>query len=179
MSEEPAVVELDTDIVKRTLVDAQSNNAELDIKTPYIVREVLVPMRQRIPLYVNGTLKSTEALSALGLSVREYTRLEVETAQYAAYYEANPTLATRVRQYAAILTAYGLEATATSDQIAAAIQADTSKTDAEKTTAAASLLTLIHDIEINVDEVCPGEGLTAWTIMPKLIKYLPAEGEGE
>ncbi len=29
MSEEPAAVELDTDIVKRTLVDAQSNNAEV------------------------------------------------------------------------------------------------------------------------------------------------------
>jgi len=179
MSEEPAIVELDTDIVKTVLVDAQGGNAEIDIKTPYIVREVLVTQRQRIPLYTNGTLKSTDALAALGLTVREYTRLEVETEQYASYYEQNPTLATRVRQYAAILTAYGLEATATSDQIAAAIQADTTKTDAEKTTAAASLLTLIHDIEINVDEVCPGEGLTAWTIMPKLIRYLPAEGEGE
>ncbi len=179
MSEEPTVIEQDTDIVKTVLVDAQSSNTELDIKTPYIVREVQVPQRQRIPLYVNGTLKDTEALAALGLTVREYTRLEVETEQYAACYEQNPTLATRVRQYAAILTAYGLEATATSDQIAAAIQADTNKTDAEKTTAAAFLLTLIHDIEINWNEVCPGEGLTAWTVMPKLIRYLPAEEEGE
>ncbi len=102
-----------------------------------------------------------------------------EAAKYASYYEQNPTLATRVRQYAAILTAYGLAATATSDQIAAAIQADTTKMDAEKTTAAASLLTLIHDIEINWNEVNPGAGLTAWTIMPKLIKYLPTEGEDE
>lgn len=98
-----------------------------------------------------------------------------EAAKYVAYYTANPTLAVRVRQYAAILTAYGLEATATSDQIAAAIQADTSKTDAEKTTAAASLLTLIHDVEINWNEVNPGAGLTAWAFIPKLIQYLPAE----
>ena len=54
------VVELDTDIVKKTLVDSTLNNAEYDIKTPYVTRTVNVPQQMRIPLYVNGQLKSTE-----------------------------------------------------------------------------------------------------------------------
>lgn len=177
MAEETDIIEeLDTDIVKRTLVDSTAGGAELDIRTPYVIRQIPVPTRMRIPLYVAGELKSAEELAELGLTVREYTRLEVETAQYAAVYAANPTLAERVRQYAALLDAYGLAATATSDEISAAIMGDESKTDAEKTAAGAALLTLIHDIEINYQET--GEpGLDAWAALPKLIKYLPAAAE--
>ncbi|MGF0039012.1 hypothetical protein, partial [Victivallis vadensis] len=98
MAEETDLIEeLDTDIVKRTLVDSTAGGAELDIKTPYVIRQVPVPTRMRIPLYVAGELKSAEELAELGLTIREYTRLEVETAQYAAVYAANPTLAERVR----------------------------------------------------------------------------------
>lgn len=174
---EETTTEKDTDIVRRTLID--SNGNEIAINTPYVIRDIPVVTRMRIPLYVSGQLKSTEELAALGLTVKAYTRLEVETEEYSGYYRLNPALATRVRQYAALLTAYNLNTSATSDEISAAIMGDTSKTDAEKTTAAASLLTLIHDIEINWDEVNPGEGLTAWAALPKLIKYLPAESEGE
>lgn len=82
----PETVELDTDIVKEALVDSTLNNAEYDIKTPYVTRTVNVPQQMRIPLYVNGQLKSTEELAELGLSIRQYTRLEVETAYYADLY---------------------------------------------------------------------------------------------
>lgn len=167
------VVELDTDIVKETLVDSTLNNAEYDIKTPYVTRTVNVPQQMRIPLYVNGQLKAAEELAELGLSIRQYTRLEVETAEYDGYYAANPTLAARVRRYAAILTAYGLAPTATSDDISDAILNNDTMSAEEKATASASLLALIHDIEINWNEVCPGEGLTAWAAMPKLIRFLP------
>ena len=39
----PETVELDTDIVKETLIDSTLNNAEYDIKTPYVTRTVNVP----------------------------------------------------------------------------------------------------------------------------------------
>lgn len=177
-SVEELVVERDTDIVRRSLTDIQTNT-EIDLSSPYIVRDVQIVQRQKIPLYVNGVLKSAEELATLGLSLREYTRLEVETKEYANYYNQNPTLAVRVRQYAALLSGYGLSASATSEQIASAIQADTSKTESEKTTAATNLLSLIHDIEINWNEVNPGNGFTAWSIISKLIKYLPTEGATE
>ena len=168
------------DIVKQTLIDSTMNGAELDITTRYVVRTIPVPTRMKIPLYENGQLISAERLAELGLTVRTYTRAEVESAEYARYYAMNPTLAARVRQYAALLTAYGLPVTATSDQINAAIMAN-DQTDAEKTAAAAGLLTLIHDIELNWNEVS-GDGLTAWSVLDKLIRYLPlatAEPSGE
>lgn len=58
-------VELDTDIVKATLVDSTLNNAEYDIKTAYVTRTVNVPQQVRIPLYISGQLKSTEEQSEL------------------------------------------------------------------------------------------------------------------
>ncbi len=160
-----------TDIAKRVLIT--TDGAELPIETPFVVRTVNVPTQLRIPLYVNGKLKSTEELAALGLTLKEYTRDEVDAEYYAALYARQPRLAERVRQYKAILDAYSLEASATSDEITAAIMADESKTEAEKTAAGASLLTLIHDIEINYNEA-GAMGYDAWTNLPKLIKYLPA-----
>lgn len=168
--------EQDTDIVRRTLVE--SNGTELPITTRYVVRTIPVPTRMKVPLYENGQLISVERLSALGLTIREYTRAEVETAEYAAYYAQNPALAARVRQYSGILDAYGLPADAKSNEIAAAITGDESLSDAEKTTSAATLLALIHDIEINYNEVS-GDGLSAWQVMPKLIRFLPVEAEEE
>lgn len=162
-----------TDIVKQTLIDSTMNGAELDINTRYVVRTIPVPTRMKIPLYENGQLISAERLAELGLTVRNYTRAEVEAQEYAGYYAMNPTLAARVRQYAALLTAYELPVTATSDQINAAIMAS-DQSDAEKTAAAAGLLTLIHDIEINWNEVS-GNGLSAWSVLDKLIQYLPSD----
>ena len=164
-----------TDIVKQTLIDSTRNDAELDIRTRYVVRTIPVPTRMKIPLYENGALISAERLAELGLTIRSYTRAEVEAQEYAAYYAQNPTLAARVRQYAALLTAYNLDVTATSDQINAAIMAG-DQSDAEKTAAAAGLLTLIHDIEINWNEVS-GDGLTAWSVLDKLIRHLPETSE--
>ena len=169
--------ENDNEIVKQTLIDSTMNGAELDINTKYVVRTIPVPTRMKVPLYENGQLISAERLAELGLTVRNYTRAEVEAVEYARYYTQNPTLAARVRQYAALLTAYGLPVTATSDQINAAIMAS-DQTDAEKTAAAAGLLTLIHDIELNWNEVS-GDGLSAWSVLDKLIKYLPEESEPE
>ena len=168
--------ENNNDIVKQTFVETESGN-EMPIATKYVVRTIPVPTRMKIPLYENGQLVSAERLAELGLTVRNYTRAEVEAQEYAAYYAQNPTLAARVRQYAALLTAYNLDVTATSDQINAAIMAS-DQTDAEKTAAAAGLLTLIHDIELNWNEVS-GDGLTAWSVLDKLIKYLPEESEAE
>ena len=42
----PETVELDTDIVKETLVDS-TLNAEYDIRTPYVTRTVNVPQQMR------------------------------------------------------------------------------------------------------------------------------------
>ena len=161
-----------SDIVKQTLIE-NTSGLELPITTRFVVRTVPVPTKMKIPLYENGQLISTERLAELGLTIRNYTREEVEAEQYAGYYAMNPTLAARVRQYAALLTSYTLDVTATSDQINAAIIAS-NQTDAEKTAAAAGLLTLIHDIELNWNEVS-GDGLSAWSVLDKLIRYLPSD----
>ena len=166
--------ELDTDIVHRTLVDSTRGGIELDYRTPYVVRPQTIVRDVRIPLYVRGRIISDEELAALGLTVREYTRLEMDTKTFGEYYEQNPALAARVRQYKGYLDSYNLPVSAKSDEIAAAIQGDEGMSDAEKTTAAATLLALIHDIEINWNEVS-GEGFTAWEAMPKLIRFLPEE----
>ena len=166
--------EQDTDIVRRTLVE--SNGTELPITTRYVVRTIPVPTRMKVPIYENGQLIGAERLAALGLTVREYTRLEMDMKRFGEYYAQNPALAARVRQYKAILDAYGLPADAKSDEIAAAITGDESLSDAEKTSTAATLLALIHDIEINYNEVS-GDGLSAWQVMPKLVRFLPDEEE--
>ena len=164
----------DTDIVKQTLIETETGR-EYDINTRYVVRTIPVPTPMRIPLYENGGLVSAERLAELGLSIRNYTRAEVEAAEYAAIYARNPQLAVRVRQYAEMLETYGLPVTATSDEINAAIVAS-DHTDAEKTAAAAALMSLIHDIELNYNEVS-GNGLSAWSVLDQLIRYLPAEEE--
>lgn len=164
------------DIVKQTLIET-GTGAEMPITTKYVVRTIPVPTRMKIPLYENGALLSAERLAELGLTIRNYTRAEVEAAEYAGYYAQNPTLAARVLQYAALLTVYNLDVTATSDQIDTAIMAS-DQNDAEKTAAAAGLLTLIHDIELNWNEVS-GDGLSAWSVLDKLIKYLPAQTDTE
>ena len=162
----------DTDIVKQVFVEKETGN-ELSITTRYVIRTINVPTRMKVPLYKNGVMISQQELAQLGLAVKNYTREEVQEAQYKGYYEKNPTLAVRIRQYATLLNTYNLPITATSDQINYAIM-HSQQTDAQKTAAAAQLLTLIHDIELNWNEVS-GDGLTAWSVLDKLIKYLPQE----
>ena len=71
----PETVELDTDIVRETLVDAENNNTELDIKTRFITRLRMTPLNVKVPLYVNGVLKSPETLAKLGLTIKTLRQL--------------------------------------------------------------------------------------------------------
>jgi hypothetical protein len=43
--------------VLQTLID-ENTDEELSIRTPYVTRTVTIQQQQRIPLYVNGKLKS-------------------------------------------------------------------------------------------------------------------------
>lgn len=180
--EEIKVEEKDTDIVKRTLVDSTLDGAELNIKTPYVVREVQVTQRQRIPVYVNGKLKSAEELSELGLTVREYTRLEVETAFYADLYERDAAgdgaLQLRVRQYKGMLDTLGLAYDTPQDAIMTAIQS-ASITDAEKATLALTMKTVYDAITTNLEYLgsdCPH--MDTYEKLPKLIRFLPEQSDG-
>lgn len=175
--EEIKVEEKDTDIVKRTLIDGTLDGAELDIRTPYVVREVQVTQRQRIPVYVNGKLKSAEELAELGLTVREYTRLEVEIAFYADLYERDAAgdgaLQLRVRQYKGMLDTLGLAYDTPQDAIMTAIQS-ASITDAEKATLALTMKTVYDAITTNLEYLgsdCPH--MDTYEKLPKLIRFLP------
>ncbi len=161
------------EIAKRTLVTASGE--ELDIRTPYVVREVLVPQQMRIPLYVNGTLKTVEELAELGMTIREYTQDEVDAIFYAGLYASNPDLETRVRQYAAMLDTLGLEPTATMDDISDAITASEAITD--KVAYGLQAKTVYDAITCNL-EFCGSETplVDTYNQLAKLIQYLP-EGE--
>ena len=177
----PETVELDTDIVKETLVDSTLNNAEYDIKTPYVTRTVNVPQQMRIPmripLYVNGKLKSTEELAALGLSIRKYTRLEVDTAYYADLYARDAAgdgaLALRVRQYKAQLDQLCLPYDSTQDVVMEAIQA-APLTDAEKAALALTMKTVYDAITTNLEYYGSTQPhMDTYKQLAKLIRFLP------
>ena len=158
------------EIVKRTLVTASGE--ELDIRTPYVVREIMIPQQTRVPLYINGILKSAEELLALGLTIREYTQDELDVIFYAGLYASNPDLETRVRQYATMLSDLGLEPTATMDEITAAITA--SETIADKAAYALQIKVLYDAIVTNM-EFCGSDTplVDTYTQLAKLIQYLP------
>lgn len=171
-----ATIEQDTDIVNQTLVDAENNGLEIDIRTPHVIRERPVIQQLRIPLYVNGHLKTTAELAELGLTIRNYTRLEVDTATYAGYYAANPDLAKRVREYKAHLDALGLPYTATTDDITGAVKADATLTEAEKLELGQAIKAVFDNIALNLQALeIPESSFYAWSNMPKLIRFLPAE----
>lgn len=184
MDAETKIPELDTDIVCTVLVDSTQGGAELDIRTPYVTREVQVTQRQRIPLYVAGKLKSTEDLATLGLTIREYTRLEVETAYYADLYardaEGDGALQLRVRQYKNLLDQLHLDYSSTQDAVMAAIQ--TADMDVDGKAALALTMKTVYDaITTNLEYLgsdCPH--MDTYEKLPKLIRFLPAERkEGE
>ena len=174
-------VELDTDIVKETLIDSTLNNAEYDIKTPYVTRTVNVPQQMRIPLYVNGKLKSTEELAALGLSIRKYTRLEVDTAYYADLYARDAAgdgaLQLRVRQYKAQLDQLCLPYDSGQDVVMEAIQA-APLTDAEKAALALTMKTVYDAITTNLEFYGSTQPhMDTYTLVAKLIRFLPEAPE--
>lgn len=176
----PEAVELDTDIVKETLVDAENNNTELDIKTRFITRLRMTPLNVKVPLYVNGVLKSPETLAKLGLTIRKYTRLEVEIKLYGNYYAANPDLAPRVRKYKGYLDRLGLEYTATTDDISAAIQGDATLSETEKLQLAQEVKAEFDNIALNFEALgIEGASYEAWRTMSKLIRFLPEENTEE
>lgn len=180
MTEEPTTpetAELDTDIVKETLVDSTLNNAEYDIKTPYVTRTVNVPQQMRIPLYVNGKLKSTEELAALGLSIRKYTRLEVDTAYYADLYARDAAgdgaLQLRVRQYKAQLDQLCLPYDSAQDVVMSAIQA-APLTDAEKAALALTMKAVYDAITTNLEFYGSTQPhMDTYKQLAKLIRFLP------
>ncbi len=169
-------VELDTDIVKETLVDS-TLNTEYDIKTPYVTRTVNVPQQMRIPLYVNGKLKSTEELAALGLSIRKYTRLEVDTAYYTDLYARDAAgdgaLQLRVRQYKAQLDQLCLPYDSSQDVVMEAIQA-APLTDAEKAALALTMKTVYDAITTNLEFYGSTQPhMDTYKQLAKLIRFLP------
>ena len=173
--------ELDTDIVKRVFVAA--DGTELDIQTPWVERDVQITKRMRIPLYVNGVIKNTEELAALGLTVREYTRLEVEQAYYRDLYARDAAgdgaLAERVRQYKGILDTLCLAYDSTQDAVMAAIQAAEME-DKDKAALALTMKT-VYDAITTILEFYGSDSphMDTYTMLAKLIKYLPevaAEG---
>lgn len=184
MSEETTVqevVELDTDIVKKTLVDSTAAGVELDIKTPFVIREVQVPTQMRIPLYVAGVLKSEEELAELGLTIREYTRLEVETAYYADLYARDAAgdgaLQLRVRQYKAQLDQLGLPYDAEQDTVMAAIQS-APLSDAEKAALALTMKTVYDAITTNLEFYgSDTPHMDTYKQLAKLIRFLPTDTE--
>src|SRR5574344_891413 len=160
--------ELDTDIVETKLIDQITGN-EITSENPYVIRPVQI--NQKIPVYSRGALKSDAELASLRVTVKRITRLEKETELYRGYYSQNPNLAIRVRQYKNIVESLGIQAASTSDQISEAIK-QSSMTDSQKQEAISSVFALIHDLEINYNEVS-GNGLLAWSLIDKFIKYLP------
>lgn len=177
------VVELDTDIVKKTIVDLENGNCDLDIRTPYIVRTVNVPTQMRIPLYVAGVLKSEEELAELGLTIREYTRLEVETAYYADLYARDAAgdgaLQLRVRQYKAQLDQLGLPYDAEQDTVMAAIQS-APLSDAEKAALALTMKTVYDAITTNLEFYgSDTPHMDTYKQLAKLIRFLPTDTDAE
>ena len=168
----------DSDIVKQVLVENETGN-ELDISTKYVVRTVNIPTKMKISLYENGSLVSTERLAELGLSLKGYTKLEVETSEYGNLYEMDSendgALQKRVRQYKSMLDQLGLAYDSTQDVVMAAIQS-ASMTDAEKAALALTMKTVYDAITTNLEYLgSEMPHMDTYEKLAKLIKYLPKE----
>ncbi len=162
-------------VVLRKLKDGKTG-AEMDIRTPFVEREIMVPTLARIPLYADGVLLSEKELAELDLSVVEYTQAQLDAITYPAYYEANPDLAPRVRQYRKYLDDLGLAYTATTDDIDGAIAISTAIPEADKLAFATRIKAAFDNIALNLQALgIDAASYEAWLTMPKLIKYLPEE----
>ncbi len=140
--------------------------------TVYVPHVIIIKKESMVPIYENGELLPDAILAEMGLQKVGFTQEELDQELFTGYYEINPTLAERVRDYAALLGKYGLEATANADAIAAAILGNETISDAEKDMDSRLIQPLMHDIEVNYNEVT-GNGLDAWNNLDKLLKYLP------
>lgn len=149
---------------------------EMDIKTPYVIRDVQITKSMRVPLYVKGVILSDEELAELGLEIVGYTQDELDAITYAAMYEANADLETRVRQYKGYLDELGLEYTATLDEITTAIEGSETLTDTEKTALALKIKTVYDAIITNMEAIgSETPMMDTYEQLGKLIQYLPAE----
>lgn len=162
-------------VVLRRLKDEKSG-LELDIRTPFVEREIPVLTRVRIPLYADGILIPEEELAELGLSVVEYTQEQLDAMTYPGYYAANPDLAPRVRQYKQYLDDLGLSYNATTDDIDEAIAISTTIPESGKLAVATRIKAAFDNIVLNLQALgIEAASYEAWLTMPKLIKYLPEE----
>ncbi len=159
------------EIVKYRVRETGSE-AFLPEDTVYVFREVVYKKMSQLPIYENGELLPDVILAEMGLEKVGFTQEQIDQEIFTGYYEINPTLAERVRQYAGLLAKYGLEPTANSDEITAAILSNETISAEEKDMDSRIIPNLIHDIELNFNEVT-GNGLEAWNNLDKLLKYLP------
>ena len=144
---------------------------EFSLQTAFFEKEIKVPTLVNVPLYVDGVMISEKELSALGLEIVGYTQEQLDTAAYAELYAANPDLAPRVRQYRDYLDSLALPYDATTDQVDAALLAREDLDAAGRLELSSRIAAKLHDIEVNFEMMgIPGQ--TAWSAIPKLVKYL-------
>lgn len=167
------------EIVLRKFRDKKTGE-EFALETPFVEREVKLPTLVHVPLYVDGEIIPEKELAKLGLEIVGYTQDELDAAHYGALYQANPDLATRVRQYRDQLDGLGLGYQATTDEIDAAIQSCEDLDATGSLELASRIRTAFSDIVVNLElmgnTTASGD---AWADMPKLIRYLPDDEAGE
>lgn len=166
------------DIVKQTLIE-NATGAEMPITTRYVVRIIPVPTKMKIPLYRNGAMISESELNELGLTLKSYTRLEVETKEYGDLYERDAmgdgALQKRVRQYKGLLDQLGLSYDSTQDDVMMAIQ-NAPVDDTTKATLALTMKTVYDAITTNLEYLGSDmPHMDTYEKLAKLIKYLPEE----
>ena len=168
----------DNDIVKQVFVDNETGE-EIDVTTKYVVRTVNIPTKMKVPLYINGEMISAEELSNIGLTLKSYTRLEVEEMEYADLYamdaEGDGALQKRVRQYKELLDTLGLSYDSNQDVVMYAIQ-NAQLDDTAKATLALTMKTVYDAITTNLEYLGSDmPHMDTYEKLAKLIKYLPED----
>lgn len=149
------------------------------VTTPYVIRDIQITKRMRIPLYIAGKLKSDEELATLGLTVRHYTQEELDAMECARLYAANSDLAKRVREYKGYLDQLGIaDYSANTDTIEEAVAM--SVTIEDKEAFVLRIKTAFDNIVLNLQALNPeANAFSAWSKMPVLVANLPEETEQE
>ena len=168
----------DNDIVKQVFVDNETGE-EIDVTTKYVVRTINIPTKMKVPLYINGEMISAEELANIGLTLKSYTRLEVETMEYADLYardaEGDGALQKRVRQYKELLDTLGLPYESNQDIVMVTIQ-NAQLDDATKATLALTMKTVYDAITTNLEHLgSDAPHMDTYEKLAKLIKYLPED----
>ena len=162
---------MENEIVKKVLVD--ENGKEMSIDTRFVVRKMMVERNVRVPLYVGNQLKSEAELAELGLTIKGYTREELDRKYCAELYAANPDLAVRVREYKEYMDTLGLPYDAKTDDIETAVYA-LDMPDPDKQNLVLKIKITFDNITLNLEVFGAGfSSFSAWEKMPILIKYLP------